>query len=189
LSGKNETWEKMCVEIQRRSLDNISLEIKSTKILRAEILKVLTAASNEKLLKCKIHEIQTLLKLRESSVMNKKGYSEVMGGEKNFRRDKNIAHFKLNNGCWFDFAITINETTKPAQIIGFDFELRFPENLSTSFLRIDLNLPNHNNELQNMRFHLHPGHDDIMIHSPPMSPIEILHLFLYGIDIPDKIRA
>ena len=70
--------------------------------------------------------------------MNKKGYSEVMGGEKNFRRDKNIAHFKLHNGCWFDFAITINETTKPAQIIGFDFELRFPENLSTSFLRIDL---------------------------------------------------
>jgi hypothetical protein len=40
-----------------------------------------------------------------------------------------------------------------------------------------------------MRFHLHPGNDDIMIHSPPMSPIEILHLFLYGIDIPDKIRA
>ena len=113
MSGKNETWEKMCVEIQRRSLDNISLEIKSAKVLRAEILKVLTAASNEKLLKCKIHEFPTLLKLRESSVMNKKGYS----GEKNFRRDKNIAHFKLHNGCWFDFAITINETIKPAQII------------------------------------------------------------------------
>jgi hypothetical protein len=152
LSDKNETWEKMCVEIQQRSLDNISLEIKSAKILRAEILKVLTAASNEKLLECKIHEIQSLLKLRESSVVNKKGYSEVMGGEKNFRRDKNIAHFKLDNGCWFDFAITINETTKPAQIIGFDFELRFPENLSTPFLRIDLNLPNHNNELQNMQY-------------------------------------
>jgi len=77
----------------------------------------------------------------------------------------------------------------PNRSIGFDFELRFPKSLSTSFLRIDLNLPNHNNELQNMRFHLHPDHDDIMIHSPPMSPIEILHLFLYGIDIPDKIRA
>ena len=128
----------MCVEIQRRSLDNISLKITSAKILRREILKVLTTASDEKILKCKIHEIQSLLKLRESSVMNKKGYSEVMGGEKNFRRDKNIAHFKLHNGCWFDFAITINETTKPAQIIVFDFELRFPENLSTSFLRIDL---------------------------------------------------
>jgi hypothetical protein len=117
LSGKNETWEKMCVEIQQRSLDNISLEIKSAKVLRAEILKVLTTASDKKILKCKIHEIQSLLKLRESSVMNTKGYSEVMGGEKNFRRDKNIAHFKLHNGCWFDFAITINETIKPAQII------------------------------------------------------------------------
>ena len=99
MSGKNETWEKMCVEIQQRSLDNISLEIKSAKVLRAEILKVLTTASDKKILKCKIHEIQSLLKLRESSVMNTKGYSEVMGGEKNFRRDKNIAHFKLHRAC------------------------------------------------------------------------------------------
>ena len=61
MSGKNETWEKMCVEIQRRSLDNISLEITSAKVLRREILKVLTTASDEKILKCKIHEIQSLL--------------------------------------------------------------------------------------------------------------------------------
>lgn len=74
-------------------------------------------------------------------------------------------------------------------LIGFNFEIRFPETMSSRFLRIDLNQPNHKNDDKNMRLHLHPSHDDIMIHSPPMSPLEILHLFLYGIDIPDKIRA
>ncbi|CAD5939325.1 hypothetical protein PCC9214_01815 [Planktothrix tepida] len=28
-----------------------------------------------------------------------------------------------------------------------------------------------------------------MIHSPPMTPLEILHLFLYGLQIPDKRRS
>lgn len=40
-----------------------------------------------------------------------------------------------------------------------------------------------------MQLHLHLSNDDIMIHSPPMSPLEILHLFLYGIEIPKKQRS
>jgi hypothetical protein len=115
-----------------------------------------------------------------------------MGGGKNFNRIQDIPHFKLHNGCWFDFAITIDETGKPAQIIGFDFEIRFPQKegeTKVPFLRIDLNLPDHNNDERNIRFHLHPSNDDIMIHSPPMSPLEILHMFLYGINIPDKPRT
>lgn len=72
----------------------------------------------------------------------------------------------------------------------FDFEIRFPENYDPAkFLRFDLNSPNHNNEERGMRFHVHPSSDDFMIHSPPMTPLEILHLFLYGLQIPDKRRS
>ncbi len=191
MSDKN-NWQKICAEIQYRSLSNTTLDVKNAKILRAEILKCLTLARDERILLNRLEEINKLLKLRPSSVILQKGYSEIMGGEKNQKREFHVPHFKLNNGCWFDFAITIDETCEPAQIIGFDFEIRFPqkeEGTKVPFLRIDLNLPNHNNDARNLRFHLHPSNDDIMIHSPPMSPLEILQMFLYGINIPDKPRA
>lgn len=65
----------------------------------------------------------------------------------------------------------------------------FPDGYPTRFIRYDLNLPSHNNEKRGMRFHLHPGNDDFMIHSPPMSPLEILNLFLYGLAIPQRPRS
>jgi len=182
----------MCVEVQSRTLSHPLLDVKSAKSLWAEILNCLTIASDKGILKSKPHEIRKFLQKYESSEIGKKGYYAIMGGAKNQDRDPNIPHFKLHNGRWFDFAITIDETVKPAQVIGFDFEIRFPKgekDTAVPFLRIDLNLPEHKNELENMRFHLHPGNDDIMIHSPPMSPIEILHMFLYGMQIRDKSRS
>ena len=190
MSDKN-NWQTICAEIQERSLGNTYLEVKNATYLWAAILKCLTTASDEKILKAKQDEIRKLLKKGASSQINKKGYTEIMGGGKNFNRIQDIPHFKLYNGCWFDFAITIDETVSPAQIIGFDFEIRFPQRegeIAVPFLRIDLNLPDHNNDARDLRFHLHPSNDDIMIHSPPMSPLEILHMFLYGINIPDKPR-
>lgn len=183
----------MCAEIQERSLGNTSyLEVKNAKVLRAEIVKCLTTASDNKILNTKLGDILKLIKMAPSSQVKKSGYQEIMGGDKNQNRELHIPHFKLHNGCWFDFAITIDETISPAQTIGFDFEIRFPKKegeIAVPFLRIDLNLPDHNNEVRNMRFHLHPSNDDIMIHSPPMSPLEILHMFLYGIEIPEKQRS
>ena len=191
LRDKN-SWENTCVNVQDRSLSNTPLNVESAKILRTQILKCLTLAWNEKILLNRLDEINKLLKLRPSSVIPKKGYAEIMGGDKNLKKEFHVPHFKLHNGCWFDFAITIDETCKPAQVIGFDFEIRFPQKegeTKVPFLRIDLNLPDHNNDAKNMRFHLHPSNDDIMIHSPPMSPLEILHMFLYGINIPEKPRS
>lgn len=84
----------------------------------------------------------------------------------------------------------VDETPKPAEVIGFSFEFRFPDDYhQVKYLRFDLNLPSHDNEERGMRFHVHPGSEDFMIHSPPMSPLEILHLFLYGLSIPEKPRS
>lgn len=187
MKSKN-SWEKICEEIQQRSLSQISLEIENAEKLRKQIFKCLNDAHNKKILTSNLSEIHQLLRISNG----KQGHYEIWGGSKNFKRLKDIPHFKLHNGCWFDFAITIDETGKSAQIIGFDFEIRFPQKegeAKVPFLRIDLNLPDHNNDERNIRFHLHPSNDDIMIHSPPMSPLDILHMFLYGISIPDKSRT
>ncbi|MEA5535258.1 hypothetical protein [Crocosphaera sp. XPORK-15E] len=185
------TWEQIAETIQERTLKTTNLNVKNTKVLRAEILKCLTQAHDEGILVTKLHEIHPLLKLKKSE--NKGQVWEILGGDKNFKRIKDqekFGYFERNDQAWFDFAITIYQKSKDlAEIIGFDFEIRFPNDHSPKFIRFDLNLPSHNNEIKGLRFHLHPGNDDIMLHSPPMSPLEILHLFLYGFKTSRKPRS
>jgi hypothetical protein len=190
LSGKND-WEQICDKVQHRlgEATPIPITVKGAKVLRAEILKCLTKAHDEGVLSTKLHEVHKLLKVTDP----KKNIVAILGGglegKRNFNRSRDIPHFERVDGCWFDFTILIDETPKPAEIIGFDFEIRFPDESPVRFLRFDLNLPGHDNEERSIRFHLHPGSDDFMIHSPPMSPLEILHLFLYGLPIPKKSRS
>ncbi|WP_254565685.1 hypothetical protein [Oscillatoria sp. HE19RPO] len=188
MSG-NSGWEKMGQEIQERlGQATPETDIKSAKIFKNQILKTLTKASDEQLLKTKPHEIYKLLKL-EKSGQHGKGVSEIMGGQRNFKRIRDLPHFERADRCWFDFAILIDENPKQAQVLGFNFEFRFPDDFSVKFLRFDLNTPGHDNDKRGIRFHLHPGHDDLMIPSPPLCPLEILHLFLYGLPIPDRPRS
>ena len=188
-----DNWQEICEEIQDRvwkatphTLTNA--KIKNSKTLRAEILKCLNNAHDQGKLKTKVHEIRHLLQ-RCKSETNGSNIYEITGGQRNFKRLREKPHFEKYDTSWFDFAILIDETPKPAAIIGFNFEIRFPDNCPTKFIRYDLNLPSHNNEQKGMRFHLHPGNDDFMIHSPPMSPLEILNLFLFGLEIPQRPRS
>lgn len=184
MDGKS-SWESFCEQIEQRTLESAPLTVKSTKFLRAEILKCLTSAYNEGFLNTKIHEIHNLLKMTSQS----QKIIEITGGELNFKRRKELAHFERFDGAWFDFGVLVDETNKPAIIIGFHFEIRFLKNNPIKFLRFDLNLPDHNNQDKGKRFHIHPGTDDFMIHSPPMSPLEILHLFLYDLYLPQRPRS
>lgn len=187
MSGKND-WEQICDKVQHRLAEATPVTVKGAKALWAEILKCLTNAHNEGVLSTKLHEIRKLLKL-EKSAQHGKGVFEILGGQRNFKRSRDVPHFERFDKCWFDFAILVDETTKPAEIIGFNFEIRFPDESPVRFVRFDLNLPGHDNEERSIRFHMHPGSDDFMIHSPPMSPLEILHLFLYGLPISEKPRS
>lgn len=183
------TWREYCDKIQSRTWEVVPpTSIAKAKHLRTQILKCLTQASNEKVLATKLHEIHSLLKLAESEQDGANLY-EILGGQRNFKRLLDVSHFKRADGCWFDFSILIDQKAKNIEIIAFDFEIRFPEKMPVSFLRFDLNPPGHGNDDRGMRFHLHPGSDDLMIHSPPMSPLEILNLFLYGLPIPDQPRS
>ena len=181
-------WLKYSQDIQPRSLHAFSLEVEGAKNLYQQFSKTLNQAHNEGFLATKLFEIHKLLKMSQDQkqFIILGGLEKV--GTKNFKRSKDIPHFSRVDGCWFDFAITINEAKKPAEIIGFDFEIRFPEIMPVQFVRFDLNLPGHNNQVDGLRFHSHPGSEDLMFHSPPMLPLEILHLFIYGFDIPQKVQ-
>ena len=98
LSGKS-NWQKICADIQERSLNQTLLEVESAREFKTEIFHCLNRASNEKILSANQKEIRGLLKKGASSQINKKGYTEIMGGGKNFNRTQDIPHFKLHNGC------------------------------------------------------------------------------------------
>jgi hypothetical protein len=43
------------------------------------------------------------------------GKTAILGGERNFKRIKEIPHFERIDGCWFDFSILVDETLKPGR--------------------------------------------------------------------------
>jgi hypothetical protein len=176
----------MCVDIESRSIQIAKLEVPNAKVLHGQLLQIFNVARNKKILLTDQPSVRKLLKIKNGSA---KDEIEIIGGERNFKRRKDTPHFERRDGCWFDFAIALKQTRKSAEVIGFNFEIRFPDNVSVRFMRFDFNLPEHDNEERGMRFHIHPGCDDFMVNAPPMSPIEILNLFLYGFNIPEKQRS
>lgn len=187
MSGKS-NWASICEKIQERTLQSAPMTVKSARFLRTQMLKCLTEAYDNGILKTKINEIYKLLKLEEAN-NHGKNIKNLTGGELNFKRRKELPHFERVDGSWFDFGILVDETKKEAVIIGFHFEIRFLDEKSINFLRFDLNLPEHNNQDKGKRYHIHPGNDDFMIHSPPMAPLEILYMFLYDLYLPTRPRA
>lgn len=72
--------------------------------------------------------------------------------------------------------------------MGYDFELRFPGLQPPTWIRLDLNLPGHDNDEDGLRSHLHPGNEDLQAPAPMLSPLELLDLFLHGFRGRDKPR-
>jgi hypothetical protein len=110
----------------------------------------------------------------------------------NFHRTLEDPHFTRVDGAWFDFLIAGRDRPgKATELIAYSCELRFPETPPglPRFVRYDLNLPGHSNELPGLRCHLHPGHDDLQAAAPLMHPLDILDLCLYGLTWPERLRA
>jgi hypothetical protein len=105
----------------------------------------------------------------------------IFGGVKNQGRDESLPHFRRDDGAWFDFSITVREAGGTVELLAYDFEIRLPPGMGASFLRFDLNLPGHPNEL---RCHLHPGSDELLLPAPLMSPSELCAFFVYGARLP-----
>jgi len=164
--------------------------------LHRELRNVLRRASDAGKLLTGPNEIYQLVRLlhepppQVAEQLEAQGLHEgafcIVGGEKNQNRDHDIAHLARDDGAWFDFSITVRERRKQLELVAQDFEIRLPPGMSTPFLRFDYNLPAHRNEEREMRCHLHPGSDDILVPAPLMSPMEMLALFIDGLRWPEE---
>jgi hypothetical protein len=156
--------------------------------LERELRGVLRKASDLRVLRTPPQEILQLVKilpepppnvaeqLRDQKLLDN-AYC-IVGGDKNQARDRGLRHFTRDDDAWFDFTITVREEGRQLTLLAYDFEIRFPAEGGAPFLRFDLNLPGHHNEL---RSHMHPGSDDIILPWRRMSPTEALTMLVHDL--------
>ena len=174
----------------------------NAKELRIELRRALLAASDNGDLRTGPSEIHRLLEVLPepppavAAQLRSRGIRGnaycIVGGDKNQERSRRLRHFERDDGAWFDFTITVREHPGHLELLAYDFEIRFPPGTGTPFLRFDLNLPAHRNEDREVRAHLHPGSDDVLVPALMMSPQEVLALFLRQLRRPagrEKSRA
>jgi hypothetical protein len=153
----------------------------------------LVSGFNEGILRDHPGKIWSTLRLSSNAVLGGVEFVIVLGEKdqkRNQRRDMGEPHFERKDGAWFDFAITAFADYKaPVALRAYSFAIRLPGEAKPPFVRFDLNKPGHENEQDGERCHLHPGSDDFSVPAPLMGPLEILDVFLYGVEIPARPRA
>lgn len=154
------------------------LEVETTKdllkALRAQLLKAYEDGS----LQTGLNDIYKYVGLAKEPGADE----EILGGEKDFRRDPARAHLVRDDGAWIHFTIRVRqEGRKTLTLVAYDFEIVFPAPhtpaslvVNPGFLRVDLNPPDHPNAEREIRSHVHPGNDDLQWPAPVMTPQEIL---------------
>ncbi len=99
--------------------------------------------------------------------------------------------FIRQDGARVEFSWILKEEKQTLNVLGYGFRIAFPpypDNVGPTFLRVDMNLPSHQNETEGLRVHLHPGDNDIQLPFPWLSPEELLYLFFYSLQRPAKGR-
>jgi hypothetical protein len=151
-----------------------ALEDETVKDLLKRIRGLLLRASNVGLLKTGTDEIFRWVRSNDKPEADE----EILGGVKT-SRDPAHAHIIRDDDAWIHFKIRVRqENRKTLMLIGYDFEIVFPEGRKPPWLRVDLNPPNHPNADREIRSHLHPGNDDLQWPAPVMTPLETLAFML-----------
>lgn len=105
----------------------------------------------------------------------------LVDGCKPFKRTPDQIRILRSDGAWLHFTLTL-ECSRAGKKIetlwAYDFELVFPDGHHPPFVRFDLNEPDHENEDREIRSHMHPGNDDLLVPAPVMSPEELLDVLI-----------
>ncbi len=109
----------------------------------------------------------------------------------NFDRDHAPQHFVRDDGAWLAFSLTVRKQGGSLVLLAYNFEIVFPQEHRPRFVRFDLNPPDHANADREIRSHIHPGNDDLLVPGPIQSPEELLNLMIWHLRPrdPDAPRA
>ena len=183
------------IDLQRRLWDardplmHPGAKYRTARDVYKDIRRYLLQAADDKLLdggQARVHDL-----LKFDSHRNGKHVITV-GDVRNFRRDSSLPHFRrTEDHAWFDFLLVLAERARSVEILLYDFELRLPiEGGGCSFIRFDLNPPDHDNEADGLRSHMHINSDDdgMSVPAPVLSPYELLDAMVHGLVPTGRVR-
>lgn len=151
-----------------------------------ELRRILQQAIRAEVLQTPAFAVKNLLRQSRPTPSKTGGVLyAIAGGPKEFGRLGGDANpndrFVRDDGAVIHFSLTVEEAPgeKTLSLYGYDFELYFPSQVPTGFVRFDLNKPGHANEDKGLRSHFHPSHEDLQVPSPVLVPAEALSFLLY----------
>lgn len=167
--------------MQSRLWETLPTQPRSASDLYSEFGRTLRRAILDGVLANGDYQIGKLLRLSSDG---KLGVVTLTGGPKDFNRLTSAAQiedrFVRDDGAVIHFSLTLRETqASPIELIAYSFEVYFPSKEPIEFIRFDLNKKGHDNADIGLRSHLHPGHEDLQMPSPLLSPVDALGFLLY----------
>ena len=152
--------------------------------LREDVASVLRRAVLSEVLRNGEYDVANLLRLSEGTPSDTGTVFTLTGGPKEFARPTVSVnareHFVRDDDAVIHFALTLRERHDiPLELIAYGFEIYFPSKEPIWFVRFDLNKRGDENAEFGLRSHLHPGHEDLQLPSPLLSPVEALNFVLY----------
>jgi hypothetical protein len=142
----------------------------------------LIGASDEGALSSPLHEILKLLN-HTSQTHETREYVLLSCGESMDDGQAGGSFLHKPDGSRLSFAVTVVfDRRGPGALVAYRFHLQFPDGSVPRFLRFDLNQePAAHEPLDEPRYHIHPGSNDIRAQIPPMTPAQVLHKLIYGV--------
>lgn len=151
--------------------------VKANSVL-GEVRAALTKAYNEDKLATPMHGIWDVVRIVSPPEGAPVNAVAIVGGTKSYDRAPEDAELSRTDGAWFHFSMTLlDHHDGTLEVLAYVFEI-VSHTWKPLFLRFDLNLEGHHNDERGIRSHLHPGHEDILLPSPVLDPLEALELML-----------
>jgi hypothetical protein len=189
------SWRDVEAHTQSRQLILPSSARGLTQALRALLLRARDTGE----LSSTHNEILAVLRIRPkpppglANKLKARGMSHgaycIEGGDPTRSRDPDGSHLRRSDGAWFNFSIAVRENDSLLEVLTYRFEICFPTGIGAPFMRFDHNLPEEDagKPADEPRSHLHPGHDELRVPTPQMSPEELTRILLYELR-PERAR-
>lgn len=115
---------------------------------------------------------------------------EILGGDID-PPERGLRQFARADGVYFNFGVIVTPATASVILHSYRFHVVFPETEPTKMLRFDLNPVSRGHNPSALRCHLHVNANDekMLIPSPFLSPLEILDVIVYELQLTGRDRA
>ncbi len=145
-----------------------------------DLTRRLCSACDNGALETPLHRVRSLLRLDGSA----RDRFVIAAGVKVWDCAPGTEALRRTDGTWFTFRIEINGGSAELSLETYQFQVCFPAGATPASIRFELDPPHSRHAREGLRSHVTPGHPELRIPAPVLSPAEWLDFILYSLPIP-----